>query len=180
MTSSRNETSPTLSQEVAEQEDLSYLLQVVRPELRRVLAHYRIPYEDAEDLVQEALLRLVYKWGEVSSPQGWLVGTLRKLCGMYWRSRRRRSWLVEVDSPDLDEMAEPVAGEQAYRELCVDLDAAVATLKPKQRAFFLCWLEEPNSEQLQQLFGYQASSVRQTVKRCRGQLQSRLAPWTRR
>src|SRR5258708_7527350 len=77
------------TQRRAVEDELPALLEVVRPELRRVLGHFRIPPDDAEDLVQTALLLTVARWGEIQDPRAWIVGTLRMRCIIYWRDRER-------------------------------------------------------------------------------------------
>ena len=71
-------------------EDISQVLGRVRSALERVLGSYDIPPEDAEDVLQDTYLTLLYKWEKVQCPEAWLVGTLRKKCIMYWRKRRKR------------------------------------------------------------------------------------------
>ena len=62
----------------------------VRPRLEMVLRHFRIPFADAEDLVQEALMHFLRKQAQIHEPEQWLVGAVRKECLMYWRRHRRR------------------------------------------------------------------------------------------
>ena len=65
-------------------------LVAVRPKLRRMLRRARIPEQDADDLIQDTLLALVFQWRRVRDPNAWVAGALRKHCLMYWRSHRRR------------------------------------------------------------------------------------------
>src|SRR5260370_24806691 len=69
-------------------DSLNDLLKGTRPRLERVLRGFEVPLEDAEDIVQDAQLTLLYKWDKIHSPENWLVGTVRKKCIMYWRKRR--------------------------------------------------------------------------------------------
>ena len=69
-------------------ESLNTLLKTSRPRLERVLRNFEIPPEDAEDILQDAQLTLLYKWDKVRSPESWLIGTVKKKCIMYWRKRR--------------------------------------------------------------------------------------------
>ncbi|HEX7199492.1 MAG TPA: sigma factor, partial [Dongiaceae bacterium] len=71
------------------------------PALKRVLAAYRIPSEDADDLLQQSLLALLHQWQEVREPEKWLSVTLKRHCQMYWRRQRRRLYSA-VDSALLD------------------------------------------------------------------------------
>ena len=52
------------------------------PRLKRVLASYRIPSEDAEDLLQQSLLALVHRRDQVRDPESWLIGTLKAGYGL--------------------------------------------------------------------------------------------------
>src|SRR5580692_8609926 len=72
-------------------DELSVVLRRLRPAIRRILARYRIPPQDAEDVVQTALMLAVMKWAEIVMPDLWLLGTLQNRCIMYWRVRRRES-----------------------------------------------------------------------------------------
>jgi hypothetical protein len=69
-------------------ESLNTLLKSTRPRLERVLRSFEVPPEDAEDILQDAQLTLLYKWDKIRSPENWLVGTVKKKCIMYWRKRR--------------------------------------------------------------------------------------------
>jgi RNA polymerase sigma factor (sigma-70 family) len=57
----------------------------------------------AEDLVQEAFLRLHPLWAEVENPRAWLYRCLRNLALNHLRDHRRET--------GLDEVAEPLAAE---------------------------------------------------------------------
>src|SRR5258706_461682 len=70
-------------------------LKAVEPKLKRLLAYHRIPSEDAEDILQQSLLALLYQWERVQVPERWLFGTVRRHCLMYWRAspwRPARRW----------------------------------------------------------------------------------------
>src|SRR5262245_41025986 len=83
-------------------------LQKVEPKLKRLLSTYRIPVDDAEDVLQQSLLALVYQWDRVREPETWLLGTLKRHCLMYWRTNRRRIYL-SVDSTLLELLSDPIA-----------------------------------------------------------------------
>src|SRR5436190_14233984 len=69
------------------------LLHEVGGQIQGVFSFFRIPPQDAEDLLQDALLALVAKATEIQSPELWLLQTLRNRCATYWRHRRR--WIYE-------------------------------------------------------------------------------------
>ncbi len=53
----------------------------------------------AEDLVQEAFLRLHQVWGEVENPRAWLYRSLRNLALNHLRDHRRETDLGDDDRP---------------------------------------------------------------------------------
>src|SRR4051812_50221583 len=71
---------------------LELFLHRIRPRLRALFSRYRIPLEDTEDILQQALLALLYQWQTVRDPEAWLLGTLRNRCLLYWRDRRRQPY----------------------------------------------------------------------------------------
>src|SRR6185436_18360787 len=97
-------------------------LKKVEPKLKKLLSTYRIPADDAEDVLQQSLLALVYQWDRVRDPECWLIGTLRRHCLMYWRTNRRRIYL-SVDSTLLELLSEPVAPSQERTDLLCDLES---------------------------------------------------------
>ena len=69
---------------------LEGFLRHVRPRLKALFAHYRIPPQDTEDILQQALLALIYHREGIRDEEAWLVGTLRNKCLLYWREQRRK------------------------------------------------------------------------------------------
>jgi DNA-directed RNA polymerase specialized sigma24 family protein len=70
---------------------LEDILRRVEPKLKRLLASYRIPVADAEDLVQESLCHLIYQLDKVRDPECWLLGTVAS-------PQERRDLLADLDS----------------------------------------------------------------------------------
>lgn len=103
------------------------LLHACRGEMIRLLARYRIPHEDAEDLLQETFVALVFKWQSIRNPKAWLLSTLRNRCTLYWR-KRRRDLFEAVDAAILDALAAPQEPPQARTELLHDLNLAISRL----------------------------------------------------
>lgn len=61
------------------------------------LATHRIPPEDTAELLNQALVMLVYRWDEIADPDAWLAATLRSHCQRYWRRRGRGTTLSSTD-----------------------------------------------------------------------------------
>jgi len=93
----------------------------------RLLARYRIPQEDAEDLLQETFVALVFKWNNIRNPEAWLLSTLRNRCTLYWRQKRQDLYEA-VDAALLEAVAEPVDPPQARSDLRHDLNQAISHL----------------------------------------------------
>jgi RNA polymerase sigma factor (sigma-70 family) len=145
---------------------LDDFLRHVEPRLKRLLASYRIPVADAEDLVHEALLALLHKWDTVRDPECWLLGTLKRHCLMYWRSRKRRLYRA-VDATILEWLSQPVTAPQERADLLTDLENLIGRLPRRCRSLlrlrFRLGYEPP--EVASQL-GYRISSISKVTTRC--------------
>src|SRR5262245_10746513 len=108
------------------------LLVRLEPRVRRLLTSYRIPSGEAEDVLQQSLLALLYQWDRVSDPECWLLGTLKRHCLMYWR-RHRRQLYEAVDATVLDWLTQPVAPPAEADRLQRDLAAVISRLAPPCR-----------------------------------------------
>ena len=147
-------------------EPLNQLLLTVRPSLERVLRHYDIPPEDAEDILQDSQLTLLYKWDTIQSPEAWLVGTVRKKCIVYWRKRRGKV-CEAVDSAILDLLSEPQRPFQPKTELSRDMGRVIVRLPERcQRLLRLRYGMGYGPSEVAEKMGYQPSSIRKITNRC--------------
>lgn len=141
-------------------------LKAVEPKLKRLLAIYRIPGEDAEDLLQQALLALLYQWDRVRDPERWLFGTVRRHCLMYWRTNRRRIYSA-VDTTILEWLSEPLAPTQERSDLLCDLECLIERLPSRCRKVlrlrFRLGYEPP---EVAAKLGYRVSSIGKITTRC--------------
>jgi RNA polymerase sigma factor (sigma-70 family) len=147
-------------------ESLNNLLKSTRPRLERVLRSFEVPPEDAEDILQDAQLTLLYKWDKVRSPENWLIGTVKKKCIMYWR-KRRGSLCEAVDAAILDLISTPQAPRQEREEITFDLDRVLSRLSVRCRSLLRLryGLGYGPSEVAEQM-GYRSSSIRKVTNRC--------------
>ncbi|HYL06874.1 MAG TPA: sigma-70 family RNA polymerase sigma factor, partial [Thermoanaerobaculia bacterium] len=104
----------------------------VRPRLARAFRSYRIPAADSEDLVQDALLALVTKWGQVRDPASWLVGAVRHQCRNYVRYQLARK-IAPADPDQLERLAGTAPGGQEQVGARLDLERLARALTPRQR-----------------------------------------------
>jgi RNA polymerase sigma factor (sigma-70 family) len=118
------------------EEDLPALWDGLRPALKRVLWRFRIPPEDAEDLVQRTLLLAVTRWQEIECPQTWLLGTLHNTCIDYVR-RRRRNIERQVDLGDWEPQIAVEWQRQEKHDRLADIDRACRKLPMASRKLVL-------------------------------------------
>ena len=137
-----------------------------RPGLNRLLASFRIPSEDAEDLLQQSLVALLHHWHQVREPESWLAVTLKRQCQMYWRRRRRRLYSA-VDAALLDLLSAPVAPPQERADLLADLRKLIDQLPPRCRTILTLRFQlgyEP--AEVARRLGYRDSSIGKITTRC--------------
>jgi RNA polymerase sigma-70 factor (ECF subfamily) len=136
------------------------------PRLKGLLWSYRIPVDDAEDLLQDTFYSLVYSTHEINDPEAWLLGTLKRQCLMYWR-KRRRSLYAAVDETLLEWLATPIAPPQEREQLLADLESLIERLPPKCRKVLRLRFQlgyEP--QEVAEKLGYSSTSIGKITQRC--------------
>lgn len=150
----------------AAEESLEELLDRVQPRLQATLARYRIPFEDAEDLLQQALLTYLHKQASIQEPESWLIGTLRNRCLMYWRTRRRALY-ESVDTAILESLAESQRPSQEAAHLERDLENVLSGLPYRCRALFhLRYHVGLEPAEAAEKLGYRTSGIYKILERC--------------
>lgn len=151
---------------LSSERNLERFLQQVRPRLRSVFARHRIPPEDAEDILQQTLLALVYQWEKVRDPEAWLMGTVRNQCRLYWR-RKRRLLYDAVDAAVLEWLATPEPSPQDRRDLWHDLEASLQRLPERcQRLLRLRYQLGYDAGEVADRMGYSRLSISKITHRC--------------
>ncbi|MEM7050666.1 MAG: sigma-70 family RNA polymerase sigma factor [Acidobacteriota bacterium] len=157
-----------------ESSSLEELLTRSRSKLSRILYRYRIPAQDAEDLLQETFLILVSQWESIRNPDAWLAITLRNRCVIYWRRHKIRLYDM-VDDAILEFLSDGEAPEQEKAELRVDLDGLLERLPERcQRVLRLRYGLGCSAAEVGKRLGYQPSSVPKVTHRCLSQLADQL------
>jgi RNA polymerase sigma-70 factor (ECF subfamily) len=153
---------------------LEEFLKRVRPRLKALFTRYRIPVQDTEDILQQALLALVYQRQSIRDPEAWLLGTLKNKCLLYWRDQRRRLYEA-VDAAVLEYMAEPQAPAQPGIELRKDMAEAIERLPERCRSILtLRYRHGYDSLELAKRLGYSPASISKVTARCLAALTRRL------
>jgi RNA polymerase sigma factor (sigma-70 family) len=145
---------------------LEGFLKQIRPRLRAVFARYRIPSQDTEDILQQALMALVYRVESVRDPEAWLLGTVRNKCLLYWREQRRLLYET-VDATVLEAVAEPVGPDQEKTHLQHDLAQVLERLPERCRS--LLWMryrQGYDPPELAERLGYSPASISKVTTRC--------------
>jgi RNA polymerase sigma factor (sigma-70 family) len=108
------------------------LLDRCQARIRRLLSSYRIPPQDTDDLVQDAILITYLSWGKIANKEAWLLVTLRHKCSVYWRGQRARRYQA-VDPEFLEDLAGAQAAPQEREELLRDLERLLARIGERHR-----------------------------------------------
>jgi RNA polymerase sigma factor (sigma-70 family) len=146
----------------------------LRGRLGSVVYRFRIPPEDAEDVVQTTLMLAVAKWHAIREPEPWLLTTLRNRCILYWRARMpEREHTRQLVDLDLERAVEP---EQNRRDWLADLGRVWHHLPPKQQTLLTMRFREGlTSGEAAAAVGLAASSERKTTHRALARLREALS-----
>ncbi len=124
----------------------------------------------AEDLLQQALERLVRHWHRIDGdPEGWVRRTLVNLSTDRWRHLARRPREVGVPLPDRASSGDAHgAVEDRY-----DLVAALGALTARQRAVLvLRYFDDLSEPQVAALLGCSVGTVKSTTSRALARLRA--------
>lgn len=150
------------------------LLEKLQPKLKRILARYQIPHEDADDIVQQTMLDLVYKQDLIHNPEGWVLGSVRNRCIIYWRKRRSQLYDA-VDSVILEIVAKPESPSQHNAALRHDLERVLTNLPGRcQEVLRLRYGMGYGPAEVAERLGYRPSSIRKVTNRCLARLTRQL------
>lgn len=153
-------------QQAPSQEPLDALLRRIEPKLKRIIGRYGIPAQDAEDLVQQALLAFVHKRDGIRDTETWLVGSVKKECLMYARKRQRRLYDA-VDSAVLEMMTDDSTPSQERAAVVHDLTKCVAKIPTRCRSLLkMRYRLGYEASEVAQKLGYRSSSIRKITSRC--------------
>ena len=146
--------------------DVATLVADLRTQAERERARYRIPREDAEDLLQQTLLAFLQKQQQIECPPAWLIGAFRRECLMYLRKRQRRLYDA-IDTTLLEVCCDPEPPQQERNQLLRDVESAIDKTPSRCRSILrLRYRLGFATDEIAQELGYQATSVRKIASRC--------------
>lgn len=168
-----DQTPPSASPDVAP-ESLEDLFQRLRPRLKKILSRYRIPPQDAEDILQEAFTVALQKWDTVYNQEHWLLGTVRYRCILYWK-RRRDLREEPMDAADLESLCQPQPPSQERVELVQEVENIARLLRREhRRALWLRYGVGLSTSEVARALGYYPATMRKLLRRCLQRLQKHL------
>ncbi|MDH3745958.1 MAG: RNA polymerase sigma factor [Acidobacteriota bacterium] len=145
--------------------DWRHFYESLKPRATGLLQRYRIPGQDAEDILHDTLLLFLTKCPPVDDPSLWILATLKRRCGMYWREHRRRLHR-SFEPAVLEALAEPVAPEQHKAALRYDLERALERLPEKRRRVLEAhYLDGRTPAETARLLGYRQSGIYKVLDR---------------
>ncbi len=148
------------------QDDLPQLVEKLASEFARLFTYFRIPAQDAEDLLQDALVLYITKRPQIVTPDAWLIGTLRYRCLLYWRKRRRRL-LEAVDDALLQELSGSTSPRQENDDLARDLSGAIGRLPDRCKSLLrLRYGLGCDDPEVALRMGYSPTGIRKIAHRC--------------
>jgi RNA polymerase sigma factor (sigma-70 family) len=154
----------------SEDESLEQFLERMRYPLKLVLRKYDIPFQDAEDLVQDTFIEVIRKWGTLYNKEGWILGTLRFKCTKYWRGRRADP-AEGMDLPAIDYLCRPLTPPQEKQDEVRDLHTLLRSLgKRHQQILWLRFALGFSPREVAAHLGYSTSSIRKLSLRARSRL----------
>jgi RNA polymerase sigma factor (sigma-70 family) len=154
--------------------EIEQVVSRVRPAFVNVLRRYRIPPEDACDLVQNVYLKYVEHADEVREPGAWMLAALRYECLQHLRSERRKLYQA-VDEALLDLVGCPGACPQERESLLQALAAKIRGLGEKCRELLrLRYSLGCDRQEIAAGLGIKKSSIGTLERRCLAQLSERV------
>jgi RNA polymerase sigma factor (sigma-70 family) len=145
--------------------------------LRHVVTGYRLPADDASDVVQTTWLRLLENIDRIRDPEhltGWLTTTAARAALAASRRRRREA---PLDGIDVADVGADVADHVEARLQALRLRGVVATLPPRERSLLEMLLlpEEPSYREISRRLGMPIGSIGPVRQRAMSRLRGILA-----
>jgi RNA polymerase sigma-70 factor (sigma-E family) len=135
---------------------------------------------DAEDLVQEALVRTGLAWRTVQrkdAPEGYVRTTMVRIMANRWRRPRREYPMADVPDRPADD-----TGPDRISDIAL-LDSAIRTLPPRMRAVLvLRYVDQLSEAEIAEVLGCRPGTVKSQAARGLAKLRTMLdgeSTWTR-
>jgi RNA polymerase sigma factor (sigma-70 family) len=149
-------------------------LERVRPQIKKLLRNYDIPLQDAEDLLQDALLVAIQKWDTIRHKEAWILGAVRVKCSNYWK-KLRNDRILAVEPLVLVELSPAQAPEQEQKEIGLDLNSLTRGVDERHRtALWLRFGVGLDTTEVARRLGYSPASIRKLTGRSLARLRKQV------
>lgn len=147
--------------------ELTDLIDKMRPKMRAMLVRQRVPAEDAGDLVQEVMLRLLRRWDDVRCKESWVLGALRFRIVLHFRNGSRFRKLCSMAARDWCGNVAGALGQVTW-DARQDLSVLAALLPERQRQVLrLRYVAGLSTQEVADRLGLDAAAVRQDAWKAR-------------
>jgi RNA polymerase sigma factor (sigma-70 family) len=161
--------------DTGETERVLAALERIRPALRRLMARFRMPVGEAEDLAQNLALVALTRGHQVERLEAWLLGAAWNLCRTHCRRNLGR------ESVPLEAISEPAClPTQDELENRIDLEKALAALSKPHQLVVRLHLEDREPKEIASRSGYSENGLRKLLQRSIARMAGQLAKKTAR
>ena len=141
-------------------------------ELYRVALHMLGDSNEAEDAVQNLYLKLWERrdaLGGIESDEAYCRRLLKNICIDRWREMRRHEQ-QSLDEEDVPDLCDDAYSEDEMNDKQSFLRAFLARLHERQRRIFVLRMQGSTYDEIEQLTGQSATSLRMTISRLKREL----------
>jgi len=159
--------------------DFEHIVHQVRPIILKTAYQFFQNKDDAEDVVQEVLMRLWLKYGKLDYDEAEKLAIVatKNLCVSTIRHQRQRAHIPITDNLDIVSLEPPDAQLKA-EEYAALLEKAIQTLtRSEQRLIYLMQQDGLDTNEIAIITGIHVRSVRTMVSAARKKLLKQLAQW---
>jgi RNA polymerase sigma-70 factor (ECF subfamily) len=159
--------------------DFEHIVHRVRPTILKTAYQFFQNKDDAEDVVQEVLVKLWLRYGKLDYDEAEKLAIIatKNLCVSTIRQQRLREHVPITDNLDIASVEPPDAQLKA-EEYAAILEKAIHTLtRSEQRLIYLMQQEGLNANEIAIITGIHVRSVRTMVSSARKKLLKQLTQW---
>ena len=159
--------------------DFEHIVHRVRPTILKTAYQFFQNKDDAEDVVQEVLMKLWLRYGKLDYVEAEKLAIIatKNLCVSTIRQQRLREHVPITDNLDIVSVEPPDAQLKA-EEYAAILEKAIHTLtRSEQRLIYLMQQEGLNANEIAIITGIHVRSVRTMVSSARKKILKQLTQW---
>ena len=160
-------------------EEYEYIVHRIRPKLKKIAYRFFQNSEDTEDVVQEVLMKLWIRGGELNLEEAEKIAitATKNLCVSMLRRRKDRIELSINENMTIVDSVQPDTRMKA-EEYQAMLEKAIGTLtKTERRLVKMVQQDDLNTKEIAIITGIQIRSVRSMLSAARKKLLKLLTQW---